>query len=36
MLEQQQHPPNEYPSFNNEDDAKVAASTTTFLKDYVQ
>ena len=29
ILEQQQHPTNEYPSFNNEYDANVAASTTT-------
>ena len=35
LLEQQQHPPTEYPSFNNEDNANVAASTTITVRETV-
>ena len=35
LIEQQQHPPTEYPSFNNEDDANVAASTMTTVRETV-
>ena len=35
LLEQQQHPPTEYPSFNNEDDANVAAPTMTTVRETV-